>query len=161
MTTAAVNHEQRVLDAYRGSSGQVTQALFKELEAYGADGALAIDLYRAQKASERAKVYRGGERGRGSYKGMAYDKKQWAMDNLCRHLRENGRYTWGWGVDDKQEYHRHVLYIDLPTGQVSFHNAHRGEGPEYEKPWDGMPGQSPDRICKFIAGVLSAEVVAP
>lgn len=147
--------EHRVLTAYKGSDGEATMALFRELEKFGSDGRLSIELYRAQKASERAKVYRGGVRGRGSFKGMAYDKKQWAMDQLCSVLDAQNVFTWGWGVDKKQEYHRHVLYIDLPTGQVSFHTDSRGKGPDYGKPWDGVAGVSPARICQFIAGVLA------
>src|SRR5579871_3084039 len=147
---------------YQGSDGDATKALFAELRQYGMIGALAVELFRAQKASERAKVYRGGIRGRGSYKGMAYDRKQWAMDNLCKALAQScGLYEWGWGVDDKQPVHRHVLYVDLPTGQVSFHNGYRGEGPDYGKPWDGMPGQSADRVCGWIARILAPQEGRP
>src|SRR5262245_49999554 len=65
-----------LLSIYSGSDGAASRALYDRLEACGPAGRLARDLFRAAKASERAKVYRGGERGRGSYKGMAYDRKQ-------------------------------------------------------------------------------------
>jgi len=143
-----------VIRVYQGSDGEATKRLYGELEQqHGRSGALAVNLLRAQKASERAKVYRGGIRGRGSFKGMAYDKKQWAMDNLCKALAQSD-FTWGWGIDEKQEFHKHVLYVDLPTGQVSFHTGQRGEGPDYGKPWDGVRDQSPDRICRWVAGIL-------
>lgn len=143
---------------YQGSDGDATKRLYEELRKHGMIGALAVELFRAQKASERAKVYRGGIRGKGSFRGMAYDRKQWAMDNLCRQLVQScGLYEWGWGVDEKQEYHRHVLYVDLPTGQVSFHTDARGAGPDYGKPWDGVLGQSADRICRWVGRVLDGQ----
>jgi hypothetical protein len=137
---------------YDGSNGDATTALYKRLEALGPAGVVAVNLFRAQKASSRAKVYRGG-----GYRGAAYDKKQWSMDNLCRVLTEHGAalgVSWGWGEDAKQPYHRHVLYIDLPTGQVSFHTASRGAGPDYPRAWDGVEGQSAGRILIWIAGVI-------
>ena len=41
---------------------------------------LAVNLLRAQKCSERAKQYRGGN-GNGSYRDQAYRRKQWSMDS--------------------------------------------------------------------------------
>jgi hypothetical protein len=89
------------------------------------------------------------------YRGQAYDKKQWAMDNLCRHLAALGELTWGWKKDPAQEYHNWVLYVDLPNGQVSFHTAQRGEGPDYAGDWDGIKNMSPQRICSFVASVFA------
>ncbi len=51
--------------------------------------------------------------------------------------------VWGWGFDPDQPVHRLVVYIDLPSGQVSFHAAERGPGPDYPASWDGVPGISP------------------
>lgn len=149
--------QEYVLRVYRGSDGEATKELYERLAAIGDEGVIALNLFRAQKASERAKVYRGGVRGKGSFRGMAYERKQWAMDNLVRQLIEVGEQcslVWGWGVDAKQEFHRDVLYVDLPTGQVSFHTAGRGEGPDYPGEWDGMKGQSGDRICRWCARLL-------
>lgn len=145
---------------YEGSDGDRTKALYVELEARGPIGIVAMNLFRACKNSARAKVYRGGIRGKGSYKSMAYDRKQWAIDNLARVLGEHAAglgMTWGWGVDEAQSYHRDVLYVDLPTGQVSFHTTPRGQGPDYVGKWDGVRGASPQRICTFCAQVLEAE----
>jgi len=146
-----------VLAAYEGSDGDATRALFARLEAIGPAGVVALNLFRASKNSARAKVYRGGMRGRGSFKGMAYDRKAWAVDNLAKVLGTHGEglgLRWGWGVDDKQPVHRDVLYVDLPTGQVSFHTAPRGAGPDYPGGWDGVPGMSAQRVCSWCARVL-------
>lgn len=146
-----------ILATYAGSNGDATKALYAELEQLGPLGHVATNLFRACKASERAKVYRGGQRGRGSFKGMAYDRKQWAMDNLAGALDAQAAplgLTWGWGLDVKQEFHRDVLYVDLPTGQVSFHTAGRGRGPDYPRAWDGQAGQSATRICRWVAQLL-------
>jgi hypothetical protein len=147
-----------VLVTYCGSDGERTKALYSELESHGAIGFVASNLFRACKSSERAKLYRGGERGRGSYRRMAYDRKQWAMDNLCRALTQHAGslgIVWGWGRDAAQPMHADVLYIELPTGQVSFHTAGRGEGPDYRGAWDGERGQSADRICRWVARLLA------
>lgn len=140
-----------VLRVYQGSDGDATKALFEELGRVGVAGALAVNLFRACKNSERAKVYRGRR-----YRGAAYDRKQWAMDNLTHALAAFSGPTiaWGWGIDEKQPVHRHVLYVELPTGQVSFHTEHRGKGPDYGKPWDGVPNVSADRILRWCARLL-------
>jgi hypothetical protein len=138
---------------YEASDGPATRTLFSFLKRHGINGQLAIALFRACKSSERAKVYRGGVRGRGSFREMAYDRKQQAMDNLCEVL-STSMCSWGWGIDNEQPVHKDVLYVELPTGQVSFHSGRRGTGPDYSKPWDGMPGQSAGRIYNWIHALL-------
>lgn len=47
-----------------------------------------------------------------------------ATDNLCKILTEHGAQLgleWGWQNDAQQERHKWVIYVLLPTGQVSFH----------------------------------------
>jgi hypothetical protein len=147
-----------VLSIYEASDGEATKALYENLSAFGPAGEVAKNLFRAQKASARAKVYRGGERGRGSFRSMAYDRKGWALDNLCAVLVEHGpalKLGWGWGEDSAQAVHRHVLYVDLPNGQVSFHAGLRGVGPDYRRRWDGQRGAVPARVCRFCADVLA------
>lgn len=159
MTDGETESLAHVLAVYQGSDGDKTKTLYAKLGELGAEGKLAVELLRAQKNSERAKLYRGGERGRGSYRRMAYDRKQWALDNLVRMLLSpigaSLDLCWGWGEDAAQQYHRWVLYADLPTGQVSFHAEARGEGPDYPRQWDGVLGQSPTRICRFAARALA------
>lgn len=148
---------QEITVIYEGSNGDATKALYDRLALLGPLGQIAVNLFRAQKSSARAKVYRGGMRGRGSYRGMAYDRKQWAMDNLASILTEHAQTCgmgWGWGDDQMQEYHRAVLYVDLPTGQVSFHTDHRGKGPDYPGNWDKARDASPGRICSWCARLL-------
>ncbi len=142
----------RVLAVYNGSDGDATKALYAYLEQLGPLGNVAVNLFRAQKNSARAKVYRG----RG-YRDAAYGRKQWAMDNLATALSAHAdecSIRWGWGNDPTQPFHKAVLYVDLPTGQVSFHAQDRGAGPDYPGEWDGRTGQSPDRIIRFVARVL-------
>lgn len=144
-----------VLRIYMGSNGDDTKALYNRLETLGPVGAIATNLIRATKNSERAKGYR-----RGSSTGAAYQTKSWAMSNLCELLGKHGEQLgvrWGWGEDAKQSYHRHVLYVDIPTGQVSFHTDVRGPGPDYPGAWDGKPGQGPDRICRWAARLLKRD----
>ena len=145
-------HLARVSKVYEGSNGDATKALYEELTALGPVGFIATNLFRAAKNSERAKVYRGG-----GYRGMAYERKQWAMDNLARALTQHAAacgLAWGWGTDDQQSFHKVVLYVDLPCGQVSYHTETRGEGPDYPGKWDGQRGMSAARVCRFAADVL-------
>lgn len=142
-----------VIRTYRGSDGDATRALYRQLEACGPAGVVGVELFRAQKSSERAKVYRGRR-----FRGAAYDRKGWALDNLCAALTKHAGalgLAWGWGEDTKAPAYRHVLYVDLPTGQISFHAGTRGAGPDYAQGWDGMPGQSADRILRWLARLLA------
>lgn len=151
-----------VLRIYKGSNGEVTLALYKRLETMGPAGMVALNLFRACKCSERAKVYRGGN-AHGRYRDQAYERKQFSIDNLCKILTEHAHalgIVWGWGRDEKQGKHDAVLYVEIPTGQVSFHTEPRGEGPDYPAAWDGARGQSADRICRWTARLLDAEKAA-
>lgn len=132
--------------------------LFARLESLGSVGIVALNLFRAAKNSERAKVYRGGMRGRGSYRRMAYDRKSWAIDNLAKALFEHVadlNLRWGWASDPEQPVHRDILYVDIPTGQVSFHTSPRGIGPDYRGDWDGMRGTGAQRICSWCTTLLA------
>lgn len=158
-------HIERVIRVYQASDGEATRALYAQLATFGARGALALNLFRACKSSERAKVYRGG-----GYRGAAYDRKGDALDQITlalfeidrrAQLGEGARLVWGWGRDDKQPFHKDVLYIDLPTGQVSFHAAERGLGPAYPGQWDGVRNHSVDRITRYVARLLAEHVGAP
>lgn len=137
---------------YDGSDGEATKALYARLEAIGPAGVVALNVFRAQKCSSRAKGYRGRQ-----YRNAAYDRKQWSMDNLCAALIVHAQalgIRWGWAFDAEQPRYKIVLYIELPTGQVSFHSATRGEGPDYPGEWDGMLGAAPGRICQWIERLL-------
>lgn len=141
---------------YRGSDADRTRALYAEISALGPAGVVAMNLLRAQKASERAKLYRGR-----ANKGQAYEKKQWSMGNACLALQQHGEaigIVWGWGVDASQPVHSHVLYVDCPTGQVSFHSGFRGVGPDYPGEWDGVAGMGPQRVVTWCANLLDAQL---
>ncbi len=139
-----------ILTVFEGSNGEATIALYNDLRALGASGVVALELFRVQKSSSRAKVYRGG-----GFRGKAYDKKQWAMTNLAIALAELGTLQWGWNQDPNQEFHNWVLYVDLPNGQVSFHSAERGEGQIYRGEWDGIKNMSATRICRYCADLFA------
>lgn len=144
---------------YHGSDGDATKALYARLDTFGAIGKVALNLFRACKCSERAKGYR-----RSSHRGAAYDRKNWSMGLLCEILTAEASglgIKWGWGVDLKAVNFENVLYVEIPTGQVSFHCGVRGEGPDYGSPWDGRTGQAPDRICRWVTGILTATTPAP
>ena len=145
-----------VVATYQGSDGEATKRLYAELEALGPAGLVAMNLFRACKCSERAKAYRGGN-GHGSYRAQAYERKQWSIENLSKILTSQAAglgIVWGWNVDPKEPVHRHVLYVDLPAGQVSFHTDVKCEGPQYEKRWDGVVGSAPERICRYLHDLL-------
>ncbi len=141
-----------VLEIFNGSNGDDTKALYARLETLGPVGVVALNLFRAQKCSARAKEYR-----RRAHKSEAYDRKNWSMANLCQALLLHAaalNIRWGWKQDPEQEFHNWVLYVDLPTGQVSFHAAGRGQGPDYPADWDRWPGQSAQRIVSWVSSLL-------
>lgn len=139
-----------ITSIYEGSNGEATKGLYSALGKLGPAGAVAMDAFRATKASARAKAYRG------KFVAAAYDKKQWAMDNLCATLTTHAAalgIAWGWGVDTSRtggDPFVNVLYIELPTGQISFHTRARGIGPDHTQPWDGARRLGPDRVCRFV-----------
>lgn len=152
---------ESVLAVYEGSNGKATAALYVQLEAIGPIGVVAMNLFRACKCSERAKGYR-----LRSHAAEAYRRKQWSMENLCVALdleAESLGIRWGWGVDEVKRSsgspHHHVLYVEIGTGQVSFHTDHRCPGPDYGAPWDGVKGQSAGRIITWTARVLAGDIL--
>jgi len=142
---------------YYGSDGGKTRSFCSTLEKTGRLGGIAAQLFRAQKASSRAKVYRGGV-GKGfrlSYRDLAYDRKDKMIATLATMLDGgNCGMTWGWGRDDKNSVAPNVLYVDLPQGQVSFHCVQRHRGPDYPKSWDGEEA-SERRILEFCNAVMA------
>lgn len=145
-----------ILSIFTGSDGGATKALYDDLEAMGAAGIVAVNLFRAAKNSGRAKEYRSGRSRR-----AAYDTKNWALENLCAALVSYAiplGLVWGWKLDPRQEFHNQVLYVDLPSGQVSFHSAYRiADCPDYAGDWDGVRNEAPTRICRHVAGLFLRE----
>jgi hypothetical protein len=149
----------RVARCYNGSDADATRALYADLMSNGGwPGHVAVNLLRAQKTSARAKLYRGGN-GKGRYSAQAYETKNWSMEQLCKVLVAHGAelgIVWGWQADPEQEYHSMVLYVEMHGfGQASFHTKDRGEGPDYPNKWDGVRGQTAERILRFAAAVLA------
>jgi hypothetical protein len=143
------------LEVWTQSNGEVTRKFYAELWELGPLGDIAVALFRANKCSARAKMYRG----RG-YKSAAYDRKEWSIGKLVEELIAHAEplgIVWGWREDPQQPFHKWVIYVELPNdiGQVSFHLATRGQGPDYLKDWDGQQA-STERICKFCDQVFVA-----
>src|SRR5947209_6450005 len=78
---------RRAIDVYAGSDGEVTKAYYAELEKLGPVGLIALNLFRAQKCSTRAKLYRGGDF-RGRFRDQAYERKNWSVANLSAILNQ-------------------------------------------------------------------------
>lgn len=147
---------ERLTTIYFGSDADATRMLYTALASHGPIGEIGLNLFRAHKASARAKGYRGGN-GKRSYREMAYDRKNWSMGQLAEILASNAAdlgLVWGWGEDLGQTWHSVVLFVEIPTGQVSFHTNLRGPGPTYEKGWDGTRGAGVERICGWCARIL-------
>jgi hypothetical protein len=83
------------------------------------------------------------------------------MNNLCSVLSEHAQslaIRWGWKQDPMQPYHSWVLYVDISTGQVSFHTTSRGAGPDYEWEWDNVKEATPGRIISWIDQLLTIPI---
>src|SRR4051812_6270821 len=113
-----------VQETYDGSDGDATRALYASLASLGPVGIVALNLFRAAKNSARAKKYRGGLPGKGSYRSMAYDRKEYAIRCLCDPLIEHAaalQIVWGWQHDPATPGYEWVLYVEVPGfGQASY-----------------------------------------
>lgn len=148
----------KATDVYRGSDGDLTKRFYAALAARGPLGLIAMNLFRAQKCSARAKAYSR------KYKGLAYDRKDWSLGLLCDALRKHAAdldIAWGWGRDTKTPGFEWVLYVELPgVGQVSFHSRSRkSDCPDYPSEWDGMMA-SAGRIVSFCQCVYDSPLTA-
>lgn len=144
-------------EIFEGSNGSATQALYAELALLGPAGVIALNLFRACKCSSRAKEYRP------KYKREAYGRKEWSLQNLCDELSRSAEelgIEWGWKEDPKQACHKWVLYVVIPTGQVSFHNEKRLHARDFPHEWDGEH-QSSNRIIKWTTMLLNNEPARP
>jgi hypothetical protein len=138
-------------EVYHQQNGDLTRAYYADLNKRSPRGELAVALFRAQKRSARAKDYRPGK-----FRRAAYDVKNWSLAEITRVLLKYKGIldiTWGWGEDRSTPGFEWVLYVDLPAGQVSFHAAERGEGPDYAGEWDGCRGTSAGRVLAFCRDV--------
>lgn len=145
-------------EIYEGSDGRETTKYYVALSKRGLLGLVAMNLLRAQKCSARAKKYRGGIRGVGSYRDLAYNRKAWSIEQLSTLLtqhRETLSIRFGWKLDPLCAHIPWVLYVDLPNGQVSFHSTSRMSGPDYEGDWDGQH-VSADRIIAFCDDIMGS-----
>ncbi len=144
---------------YDGSNGGATRSFCSRLEKKGIAGEIAAGLFRVQKASSRAKQYRGGidtKGGKLRYRDLAYRRKGTCMAKLCE-LLETGEHgmEWGWKKDRSQVHADQVLYVVTPHGQVSFHSPERYAGPGYRRDWDGSH-QSEERIIQFCQHISTS-----
>lgn len=145
----------KVRDIFNASDADATRALYAALERRGPIGVVAMNLLRARKASDRAKVYRGRR-----FVGAAYEKKAWSLGELTRALTSADALAirWGWKLDPHPPPAiPWVIYVELPTGQVSFHMRARGEGPDYAGEWDGFRDADAERIIGWAQFVLTLE----
>lgn len=100
---------------FNGSDGGATRALYDELAALGPLGFVAIQLFRAQKSSARAKVYH-----RGRYSTLAYGRKNWSLEQLAALLTTTNAQGEPWGGVRVGPPARDpwVLTVVLPDGHV-------------------------------------------
>jgi hypothetical protein len=91
---------------------------------------------------------------------MAYERKNWSIEQLCRALAAHPELgiVFGWKKDPAVRLGPNwVLYVDLPEGQVSFHSTQRHNGQDYCGEWD-REQKSEERIIAFCERVFhSAE----
>ena len=139
---------------FNDNNAEATTGLYATLQAIGPAGIVATNLLRASKNSGRAKVYRRRKATR-----AAYETKNWAIGQLCAALAKDAtslEIVYGWQRDETTEGYSWVLYVDLPTGQVSYHAPSRGDGPDYAAKWDGQRGESHGRVIRWAQAILDA-----
>jgi hypothetical protein len=150
----------KAIEVFTQQNGAITTAYYEDMKKLGPLGEIAVCLFRAAKRSSRAKDYK-----RGKFRRAAYDVKTWSLQELCKSLTKHAatyEIRWGWKSDPKVLFGERaswILYADLPTGQCSFHNPERFEGPEYKGEWSGLPN-SADVIIRFCDRVASGALEA-
>lgn len=138
------------IEVFNGSDGRLTVAYYRRLQALGPMGCVAMNLFRAQKTSARAKAYT-----RRRFREASYDTKNYSLEQLVAALALTPILNWGWDRDERAVHFEWVLYIDLPTGQVSFHSPVRLAGPKYQGKWDRQ-GMSQERILAFVDDIADS-----
>lgn len=147
---------------YRTSNGALTTRFYRLLKQRGPWGEIAAALFKAQKASKRAKKYGpyAGVNG-SSFRDLSYGRKGQALKELCDLLEKNfagADLHWGWKKDGANQLPPWVFYVELPQGQVSFHSHDRFSGPDYKGQWDGMRGASEERVIDFCDSIMALRV---
>jgi hypothetical protein len=149
------------IEAFNAKDGGVTVGYQNELISRGKAGQLAFGLFRAQKRSTRAKVYRG------KFRGNSYDGKNEALKFVDSLLLLSGSSLdsavsdWGWKRDHRQAMHDQVLYVDLKDfGQCSFHSAQAMSGRHYRGNWDSSKA-SVDVVLAYCDSVTKNLDVVP
>lgn len=146
---ASTNTELSAWHAFFQSNASRTRKFLGHLSRCGDAGKLAAALFRAQKASTRAKAYRS------KHKSFAYDRKGELLEDICNLLsKETNSIPWGWGIDEGGYYHD-VLYVDLPVGQASFHSTKRFAGPNYQSGWD-QTQSTEDNVLAYCELVIES-----
>lgn len=140
-------------DVFKQRDGEATVTLCIELSKRGLLGAAAVCLYQAQYSSARAKTYRRRS------KGYSYERKNIALMRMPRWL-ERSSIEYGWGFDATSKNYENVLYVELATGQCSFHSSERGDGPEFKGRWNPEV-DSMTSVFRFCDQVLSLEMESP
>ena len=117
------------IEVFYQHNGDVTRAYYQHLtDTHGARGRLAVALFRALKRSKDPQGI--GYRRVSRRKTESYDKAEafnWAVQEIIRGLSLSITLDYAWGWRDG------FLFVDLPTGQVSFICEDRGFAPLYEK----------------------------
>lgn len=141
-----------VAQAFYGSNPGRTRSVLSRLAKCGPPGLLAAACFRAQKASKTGKRRYG--RYTREYSGYAYARKRDQLQAVASILAGHPSLglVWGWGDDDGNNCAPHVLYVDLPVGQVSWHAEFRG-AQEYPGEWDGQH-RSEQRIIRYCEMTL-------
>ena len=138
---------------FNQNDGDVTKAYYAEMRAKGIEGCLAVALFRAQKRSTAAKRYKGRK-----FTRSAYDVKNWSLGEVCRILAKDVGMNWGWKYDPRAVNFEHVLYVDLPTGQCSFHSPDRLTGPDYNGSWQPVRPSS-EVIIEYCDSITRAYAI--
>lgn len=149
----------KAIEIYRTSRGEETRRYYAALQERGPLGVVAMNLFRAQKSSSRAKHYRGGIKGVASFRSLSYSRKNFSLEELAKALLANPELAirFGWKRDPLMPEANWVLYVDLPQGQVSFHSTERFAGPDYPGDWDRQR-KSEERILAFCDSVFDSSL---
>ena len=148
--------------AYHESDASRTKRLLRALTATGQLGRIASDLFRAQKSSARARSIEAVSTGDPRIPSWPTGARARCWPLFAKRWSRMPRVWSGAGARTLPGiFARWVLYVELPTGQVSFHSPDRLDGPVYPGAWDGMRDASAGRILRLCDQILKNRPIDP
>jgi hypothetical protein len=155
-----------IAEIYHGSNAADTRKLLDRVRELGHAGRIAAVIFRLQKTAARWRSYKGSVT-RGDYsvsrQTLAKEYITEAAAELARLLTvDDYGIAWGWHFDRHVKFQdpEHVLIVELPAGQVSWHVISRGVGPDFAGLPDAVDRETAEqRVLAHVSSMIEPAAV--